>query len=225
MRYPILTLLLIVLTSCDGAAQTEELNRLREQVKTLETEASAAKQAQQRLQQLSGYMQGMQARVSTTAGDIVIKFYPDLAPIHVLAFMSRAESGFYNDTYFHRVIPGFMIQGGDPNTKNTNPMDDGLGGPMGAIPHEFSPTPHKRGIVSMARVSEKSMGAGSQFFIMHADYPSLDNEYTVFGEVVSGMEVVDQIATAETNKTDPRLQDRPLNPVKITSIEIFKAAN
>jgi len=225
MRYPILTLLMIVLTGCDGAAQTEELNRLREQVKTLESEAAASKQAQERLQQLSGYMQGMQARISTTAGDIVIKFYPDLAPIHILAFMSRAESGFYNDTYFHRVIPGFMIQGGDPNTRNTNPIDDGLGGPMGAIPHEFNPTPHKRGIVSMARVSEKSMGAGSQFFIMHADYPSLDNEYTVFGEVLSGMEVVDKIATAETNKTDPRFQDRPLNPVKITSIEIFKAAN
>lgn len=225
MRYPILTLLLIILTGCDGAAQTEELDRLREQVKTLETEAASSKQALERLQQLSGYMQGMQARVSTTAGDIIIKFYPEVAPIHVLAFMSRAESGFYNETYFHRVIPEFMIQGGDPNTKNNNPMDDGLGGPMGAIPHEFSPISHKRGIVSMARVSEKSMGAGSQFFIMHADYPSLDNEYTVFGEVLSGMEVVDKIATAETNKTDPRLQDRPLSPVKITSIEIFKAAN
>jgi len=122
-------------------------------------------------------------------------------------------------------MPGFMIQGGDPNTKNTDALDDGMGGPMGAIPHEFNPTEHKRGILSMARVGDKSLGAGSQFFIMHADYPSLNNEYTVFGEVLSGMEVVDKIATATVNTSDPRLQNRPLNPVTIRYIEIYKSTN
>lgn len=217
--------LMLFLAGCEGKAQVEELTRQNEAMRTEITQLREAAAKGQRLDQLAKYFEGFRARVVTTAGTIELKFYPELAPIHVLAFVNRAESGFYNGTYFHRVIPGFMIQGGDPNTKNDNPLDDGMGGPMGAIPHEFNPTPHKRGILSMARVGDKSLGAGSQFFIMHADYPSLDNEYTVFGEVVTGMEVVDKIATAETNKTDPRFQDRPLNPVKIVGIEIFKASS
>ncbi len=215
----------MLLPAC-GSAQTEELERqnasLREQYKTLEAESAQAKAAQQRLAELGRFMEGLNARIHTSAGTITVRFYPDSAPIHVLAFVSRAEAGFYNDTYFHRVIPGFMIQGGDPNTKNANPDDDGMGGPMGAIPHEFNPREHKRGILSMARVGDKSQGAGSQFFIMHADYPSLNNEYTVFGEVLEGIDVVDKIATAPKNTSDPRFPDRPVNPVKITSIEVFK---
>lgn len=215
----------LFLTACNGA-QIEELERqnasLRDQYKTLETEAAQAKAAQQRLADLGRYMEGLNARINTTAGTITVRFFPDSAPIHVFAFVSRAEAGYYNGTYFHRVMPGFMIQGGDPNTKNSNPEDDGLGGPMGAIPHEFNPREHKRGILSMARVPDKAQGAGSQFFIMHADYPSLNNEYTVFGEVLSGLEVVDAIATAPINNSDPRFPNRPANPVKITSVEVFK---
>lgn len=171
---------------------------------------------------LSQFLTGYKAKLVTSEGTIEIRLNAEVAPIHVLAFIARAEGGFYNNTYFHRVIPGFMIQGGDPNTRNDNPYDDGLGGPMGAIPHEFNTISHKRGIVSMARVSDKRQGAGSQFFIMHADYPSLDNEYTVFGEVISGMEVVDKIATGETHQNDPRLRDRPVKPVYIQSIEITR---
>jgi peptidyl-prolyl cis-trans isomerase B (cyclophilin B) len=225
VRILISAFLMIFLAGCEGKAQVEELTRQNETLRTEITQMREAAAKGQRLDQLAKYLEGFRARVVTTAGTIELKFYPELAPIHVLAFVNRAEAGFYNGTYFHRVMPGFMIQGGDPNTKNDNPLDDGLGGPMGAIPHEFSPTPHKRGILSMARVPDKSMGAGSQFFIMHADYPSLDNEYSVFGEVVTGMEVVDQIATAQIDNSDPRFQNRPLNPVKIVSIEIFKAVN
>lgn len=224
-RILISAFLMLFLAGCEGKAQVEELTRQNEALRTEITQLREAAAKGERLTQLAKYFEGFRARVVTTAGTIELKFYPELAPIHVLAFVSRAESGFYNGTYFHRVIPGFMIQGGDPNTKNDNPLDDGLGGPMGAIPHEFTPTPHKRGILSMARVPDKSLGAGSQFFIMHADYPSLDNEYSVFGEVVTGMEVVDQIATAQIDNSDPRFQNRPLNPVKIVGIEIFKASN
>lgn len=224
-RILISAFLMVFLAGCEGKAQVEELTRQNEALRTEMDQMRVIAAKGQRLDELAKFFLGFRARIVTTAGTIELRFYPELAPIHVLAFVSRAESGFYNDSYFHRVIPGFMIQGGDPNTRNEDPLDDGMGGPMGAIPHEFNPTPHKRGILSMARMGDKSLGAGSQFFIMHADYPSLDNEYTVFGEVVTGMEVVDQIATAPINNSDPRFQNRPLNPVKIVSIEIFKAAN
>src|SRR5690606_10835781 len=120
---------------CDGKAQVEELTRqneaLRQQYQKLEADATAAKGAHQRLSELSAFMSGFQAKIVTSEGTIDIKFYPDLAPLHVFAFINRAESGYYNGTYFHRVMPGFMIQGGDPNTRNTDKYDDGLGGPMG----------------------------------------------------------------------------------------------
>lgn len=182
----------------------------------------AQAQADTTLKTLSRFLTGYQAKILTTEGTITLRLNAEVAPIHVLAFIARAEGGYYKNTYFHRIIPGFMIQGGDPNTRNDNPYDDGLGGPMGAIPHEFNSISHKRGIVSMARVSDKTQGAGSQFFIMHADYPALDNQYTVFGEVTAGMEVVDKIAQGATHQNDPRLRDRPVKPVYIQSIEIIR---
>lgn len=225
MRCRSILFLIALFVSACSAGQTQEMERqleaLRTEYKNLETEAASARSAQQRLNELGKFMEGLQARIQTSQGNITVQFFPDAAPIHVFAFISRAEAGYYNGTYFHRVIPGFMIQGGDPNTKNDTPIDDGMGGPMGAIPHEFNPREHKRGILSMARVGDKTQGAGSQFFIMHADYPSLNNEYTVFGEVLEGMDIVDAIATAPQS-TDPRFQNRPVNPVTITGIEIFK---
>lgn len=188
----------------------------------LSTHHLSSAQSDQNLKTLSTFLSGYHAKINTTEGTIEIQLNAEAAPIHVLAFIARAEGGYYNNTYFHRVIPGFMIQGGDPNTRNDNLYDDGMGGPMGAIPHEFNAISHKRGIVSMARVSDKSQGAGSQFFIMHADYPSLDREYTVFGEVKAGMDVVDKIALGATHQTDPRLRDRPVKPVYIQSIEISR---
>ena len=143
------------------------------------------------------------ALIKTKFGEIEIKFFPKLAPKHVENFIALAKSGFYNGTLFHRVIPGFMIQGGDPNTKDPNKISEyGMGGPPGAkLKAEFNATPHKRGIVSMARSGHPD-SAGSQFFIVVKDSNFLDRQYTAFGEVTKGMEVVDQIVNAPRGSND-----------------------
>lgn len=145
----------------------------------------------------------------TGAGVITIRTRPDLAPNHVRNFVDLAEQGFYNGTRFHRVIPGFMIQGGDPLTKNADTSRWGTGGSGKNINAEFNPTPHKRGIVSMARSNDPN-SASSQFFIVVADSGFLDNNYTVFGEVLSGMDVADKIVSAPKGAND-----RPNDPVAI----------
>src|SRR5512145_2025535 len=134
-------------------------------------------------------------------GDIVLRFFHDVAPGHVKNFIELAKKGFYNGTTFHRVIPGFMIQGGDPNSKSPDKSRHGMGGPGYEIKAEFNATPHKRGIVSMAP-SGRPDSAGSQFFICVKDSNFLDRQYTVFGEVVSGMEVADQIVNVPRDKND-----------------------
>jgi peptidyl-prolyl cis-trans isomerase B (cyclophilin B) len=162
--------------------------------------------------------QGKIAELHTTAGQIDIRFYPELAPGHVDNFISLAEKGFYDGTKFHRVIPGFMIQGGDPNSKDDTAKHTwGTGGSGTNIKAEFSSTPHKRGIVSMARSTHPD-SASSQFFIVVKDAPSLDNSYTVFGEVVKGMDVADKIVSAKRNAND-----RPDEPTAITKIVIRDA--
>lgn len=138
------------------------------------------------------------ATITTQFGDIVIKFRPDIAPKHVESFINLAKKGFYDRTIFHRVLPGFMIQGGDPNTKGKDETTYGHGGPDYTVKAEFSKVPHKRGIVSMARTQDPD-SAGSQFFIVVRDSPSLDGKYTVFGEVVKGMEVADKIVSVPRN--------------------------
>jgi cyclophilin family peptidyl-prolyl cis-trans isomerase len=156
------------------------------------------------------------AVLHTTAGDISIRFFPDIAPNHVKNFLDLASSGFYNGTKFHRVIPGFMIQGGDPNTKTDNVGSWGMGGSEKNVNAEFSRVPHKRGIVSMAR-SQSPNSASSQFFIVVGDSNFLDNKYTVFGQVTQGMDIADKIVGAPTNG------ERPVNPVAITGIDIRSA--
>jgi peptidyl-prolyl cis-trans isomerase B (cyclophilin B) len=143
-------------------------------------------------------------------GEIVLRFFSDLAPGHVNNFMKLSKDGLYNGTTFHRVIPGFMIQGGDPNSKNSDRSSHGMGGPGHKVKAEFNSTPHKRGIVSMARANDPD-SAGSQFFICVADANFLDWQYTAFGEVVSGMEVADKIVTM---KRDGR--DNPLERAEMT---------
>jgi peptidyl-prolyl cis-trans isomerase B (cyclophilin B) len=137
---------------------------------------------------------GAKAIIETKFGNIVLKFFPDKAPIHVKNFITLAEKGFYNGSVFHRVIPGFMIQGGDPN-------GNGTGGPGYKIKAEFSDVPHKRGILSMARTRDPD-SAGSQFFICVADAPSLDRQYSVFGQVVEGMDVADKIVNTPRGPND-----------------------
>jgi peptidyl-prolyl cis-trans isomerase B (cyclophilin B) len=138
------------------------------------------------------------AIIDTTQGKIFLKFFPKAAPDHVNNFLYHSKSGYYKNTYFHRVSPNFMIQGGDPNTKDSDPRNDGLGGhsyrgPNTFLSPEFSRIPHRRGIVSMAR-GQAPASAGSQFFIVTRDSSMLDGQYSVFGEVISGMDVVDEIA-------------------------------
>jgi peptidyl-prolyl cis-trans isomerase B (cyclophilin B) len=143
-------------------------------------------------------------------GDITLKFYPDAAPNHVKNFLTLARQKFFDGTTFHRVIPGFMIQGGDPNSKNPDRSTHGMGGPGHRLKAEFNSRPHKRGVLSMARANDPD-SAGSQFFICVADANFLDWQYTAFGEVVTGMEVADKIVAM---KRDGR--DNPLERVEMT---------
>ncbi len=151
-------------------------------------------------------------------GDIEIRFFPDEANGHVENFKKLARAKFYDGTTFHRVIPGFMIQGGDPLSRDDNPLNDGTGGPDYTIVAEFNDVPHRRGIVSMARGNDPD-SAGSQFFIIHQDsaaWPKiLDGKYTAFGEVVSGIEIVDEIAEVERDR-----RDRPLRDVVMKSVRL-----
>ncbi|MBN1408399.1 MAG: peptidylprolyl isomerase [Calditrichaceae bacterium] len=169
---------------------------------------------------LASKIENVKAEIITSMGDIEVEFYPEKAPLHCFNFITRAECGYYDNTQFHRVIKGFMIQGGDANTKTDNVNLYGTGSPIVAIPHEFNDVKHTPGILSMARPGDESMGAGSQFFIMHADYPSLDGQYTVFGKVTNGMEVVDAIANVNT--IQPGRLDRPEKPVRIKTIKVYR---
>ncbi|MDI6728845.1 MAG: peptidylprolyl isomerase [Thermodesulfovibrionales bacterium] len=141
------------------------------------------------------------AVIETKFGNMEIRFFPDAAPNHVNNFIELAKKGFYDGTTFHRVIPGFMIQGGDPNSKDPDKSKHGMGGPGYTVKAEFNEKPHKRGILSMARAAHPD-SAGSQFFICVADSFFLDRQYTVFGEVVSGMEVADKIVSQQRDRMD-----------------------
>ena len=135
--------------------------------------------------------------METTRGVIKLKLFPDKAPNHCKNFKKLANSGFYDGTTFHRIIPGFMIQGGDLNSRDNDPNNDGHGGPGWTVDAEFNGTDHKRGILSMARSSDPN-SAGSQFFICVADASHLNGDYTVFGEVVENIHVIDHIVNTPT---------------------------
>jgi peptidyl-prolyl cis-trans isomerase B (cyclophilin B) len=150
-------------------------------------------------------MSETKAVIETKFGNIELKFFPEMAPQHVNNFVDLARKGVYDGTTFHRVIPGFMIQGGDPNSKNPDRSKHGTGGPGYTIQAEFNEKPHRRGVLSMARAAHPD-SAGSQFFICVADSFFLDKKYTVFGEVVSGMEVVDKIVSQPRDKADNPLE-------------------
>jgi cyclophilin family peptidyl-prolyl cis-trans isomerase len=163
------------------------------------------------------YYENKVAELHTSAGEIDIRFFPDVAPNHVKNFIDLAEKGFYNGTKFHRVIPGFMIQGGDPNTVSGNPSTWGVGGSGKNVNAEFNPVSHKRGIVSMARSNDPN-SASSQFFIVVKDSTFLDNQYTVFGQVTKGMDVADKIVGAKRDGND-----RPDSPTSIDKIVVRDA--
>ncbi|HJO21170.1 MAG TPA: peptidylprolyl isomerase [Candidatus Marinimicrobia bacterium] len=164
------------------------------------------------------------AVISTNFGDMVVEFYSDLAPMHVESFIALTNEEYFNGTTFHRVIPGFVIQGGDPNSRNENRATHGTGGRAGKffgigneedpstwlIPQEFNPTPHVKGILSMARTNDPN-SASSQFFICHDNASFLDNNYTVFGKVIDGLDIIDMIANVAKDQND-----NPLEKVEMT---------
>ena len=155
------------------------------------------------------------AIIKTSFGNIKFSLAPDIAPETVRNFSQLAKSGFYNGTLFHRIIPGFMIQGGDPNTKNSDKSTWGQGGPGYNLRAEFNSRSHLRGIVSMARASDPD-SAGSQFFIVTSDSTFLDRQYTVFGEVVDGMEVADKIVNLPRDGNDCPKQEAKMLEVTIS---------
>jgi len=164
------------------------------------------------------------AVISTSYGDMVVEFYPDVAPMHVESFVALANEQYFDGTTFHRVIPDFVIQGGDPNSKLENRSLHGTGGRAGKffgigdendsstwlIPQEFNSIPHEKGILSMARTNDPN-SASSQFFVCHGDPSFLDNNYTVFGKVIQGLEVIDSIANVEKD-----MNDNPLEKIEMT---------
>jgi peptidyl-prolyl cis-trans isomerase B (cyclophilin B) len=155
------------------------------------------------------------AIISTTEGEMVVEFWPDVAPGHVENFKKLVEKGFYDGTCFHRVIKGFMIQGGDPLTKDAAKQSQwGTGGPGYQIKAEFNDKAHTRGVLSMAR-SQNPDSAGSQFFICHGDPRFLDRQYTAFGQLIKGDDVLEKIATTPTQPGD-----RPVKRMGVTGIKI-----
>lgn len=179
------------------------------------------------------------AVLSTSYGDMVIEFYPDVAPMHVESFKALVKEGYFDGTTFHRVIPGFVIQGGDPNSKDDDRMNDGSGGRAGkyfgigrekdpstwTIPAEFNDSLHIKGTLSMARSQNPNSGS-SQFFICHAPTPQLNGKYTVFGQVIKGLDVIDKIVNVDRpNKENPSYRgsdgDNPFEKVTMT-VKIMK---
>ncbi len=155
------------------------------------------------------------AVIKTDFGVIKFEFFDKDAPNHTANFKKLARDKFYDGTTFHRVIPGFMIQGGDPNSKDEDRTNDGTGGPGYTIKAEFNSRPHLRGTISMARAQHPD-SAGSQFFICVATAPFLDRQYTVFGQVIEGIEVVDKIVS------QPRdARDNPLEKVVMREVTIL----
>jgi len=158
------------------------------------------------------------AVIKTSEGEMVLEFWPDVAPGHVENFKKLARQGFYDGTCFHRVIKGFMIQGGDPLTKDESKQDRwGTGDPGYKIKAEFNDKPHVRGVLSMAR-SQDPNSAGSQFFICHGEPRFLDKQYTAFGKLIKGDDVLEKIAT-----TPIQPGDRPVKRMNIDSIKIVPA--
>jgi peptidyl-prolyl cis-trans isomerase B (cyclophilin B) len=155
------------------------------------------------------------AIINTTEGEMVLELWPDVAPKTVENFKTLARKGFYDGTCFHRVIKGFMIQGGDPQTKD--PAQEsrwGTGGPGHTVKAEFNARPHARGVISMARSNDPD-SAGSQFFICHGDARFLDGKYTAFGKLIKGDDVLEKIATTPTHSPDRPNKRMGLESVKI----------
>ena len=163
------------------------------------------------------------AVMKTTEGDMVIEFWPDAAPKTVENFKALAKKGFYDATAFHRIIKGFMIQGGDPLSKDLTKEDQwGMGDPGYKIKAEFNDHPHVRGVLSMAR-SASPDSAGSQFFICHGTASGLDHKYTAFGKLIKGDDVLEKIANTPVTASRSGEASKPAKRVELISVRIVPA--
>ena len=210
------------LAACDGASE-EDYAKVQSEVKSLRNdltvtqrklaeEEARSKVVSDRFGFLAQKIRGVKARIKTNFGDIETEFFPEKAPGHVKNFVELAEKGFYDGTVFHRIIPGFMIQGGCP-------QGTGTGGPGYTIDAEFNDTRHVRGVLSMARAQDPN-SAGSQFFICHGDASSLDGDYTAFGKLTDGDDTLEKIATGATRPGGEN--SSPVEPVKVTAVRIVR---
>jgi peptidyl-prolyl cis-trans isomerase B (cyclophilin B) len=163
------------------------------------------------------------AVIKTAYGEMTIAFWSDVAPKTVENFKKLARSGFYDGTAFHRIIKGFMIQGGCPNTKAGQSGMPGTGGPGWKVKAEFNKKPHVRGVISMARSSDPD-SAGSQFFLCHGNAGFLDGKYTAFGELVKGDDVLEKIANVPTSHGGGGEKSTPVERVGVESVKIVPAA-
>jgi peptidyl-prolyl cis-trans isomerase B (cyclophilin B) len=163
------------------------------------------------------------AVISTTYGDMTLAFWPDVAPKTVENFKKLARAGFYDGTAFHRIIKGFMIQGGCPNTKAGETGMPGTGGPGYKVKAEFNAKPHLKGVISMARSAHPD-SAGSQFFICHGEAKFLDRQYTAFGELVKGEDVLERIAGVPTKASGGGEKSTPIERVELKSVKLVPAA-
>jgi len=163
------------------------------------------------------------AVIKTGYGEMTVAFWPDVAPKTVENFKKLAREGFYNGTAFHRIIKGFMIQGGCPNTKEGATGMPGTGGPGWKVKAEFNAKSHVRGVLSMARSAHPD-SAGSQFFICHGDAKFLDRQYTAFGEIVAGDEVLERIASVPTRSGGGGEKSTPIERIGVESVTIVAKA-
>ena len=163
-----------------------------------------------------------QAVIKTSAGEMVLEFWPDVAPKTVENFKTLAKKEFYDGTAFHRIVQGFMIQGGDPLTKDPKREREwGTGGPGHTVKAEFSDKPHQRGVLSMARSSDPD-SAGSQFFICLGDASFLDGKYTAFGQLVKGDDVLGKIGATPVAAGNSGEKSKPLSRVAVESVKIVE---
>lgn len=162
----------------------------------------------------------VEAALVTDKGTMVVTFFPEQAPKHVAAFLKLAQQGFYAGVSFHRIVRNFMIQSGCPHSKQGADGVPGTGGPGYHLPAEFNDIPHKRGILSMARARDAN-SAGSQFFIVHADHAAaLDGQYTVFGQVEEGLDVLDAIASVDCDFGATGERSKPKQRIEIKNVEL-----
>jgi len=213
MKIPILICACTLAVGLATAAAQDSKDAKKEQPKKDEQKSATKPEAKSAAKEV--------AVIKTSEGEMVLEFWPDVAPGHVENFKKLAKQGYYDGTCFHRVIKGFMIQGGDPNTKDeTKKATWGQGGPGYTIKAEFNDKPHTRGVLSMARTSDPN-SAGSQFFICHGAPSFLNHQYTAFGKLIKGDDVLEKIATTPTAGSEGG--DRPIKRMNIESIKIVPA--